>query len=354
MLLLLQLILALSAPTNGSSTTYNPYQYDLAVSQFTPDGRLMQVEYAGTAADRSTAVLAASIDPTLVLIATTRRRQPRVGTNRADTSTPLLVQERLVLVPTGCLVGTTSTTTAAADDDDGEARNNYKNNNNSHGMVVVALSGVLSDCLSLLETYQEVRFSDQLLYGSAAHSFSSPALSVARTMADACQRHAFGGGLRPFGATLLVCGTHPCVGTTNQHDGSARSIALYQTDPSGGLLEYAPSRESFLSRCVVLGGGATVARALERRMRTYYDTVEQTQQSSTTAANTRIRDVLSLLLEEQGRVEQQTPGINDDDDNKMGTSGLIVEAVLVSTTKGVLKLTDSQIEAILLRKNEKI
>ena len=53
----------------ATTTAYNPYQYDAGVSQFTPDGRLLQLEYAQKAADASPLLVARVRDDTIVVVA---------------------------------------------------------------------------------------------------------------------------------------------------------------------------------------------------------------------------------------------------------------------------------------------
>jgi proteasome alpha subunit len=259
-------LLTLPAATTANNN-YNSYQYDRTVMQFNHDGRLLQVEYASAAADHSTPVVAASVAQDLLLICTTTRRP--AGN---------IYQELLVLVPTGSTIGTTASS--------------------EEEYVVVALTGVLADSLALLETVQEERFSQLDSYSAS---------EVARTIADQCQRHTFGGGLRPFGATLLVCGV------------SNQQISLFRTDPSGAIFETPSSMDS-----MVVGGGS-VARTLKQRLSSL---------DSSTDVQTRIGNILSLVLQEQ----QKADGENKD-------AALVLEAVLVSKHKGVLKLSMEQIES---------
>lgn len=265
------LVSSLCAFSNAAASNYNSYQYDTTGAQFTPDGRLLQVEYASAAADHSSPVIVVPMDADLCLVCTTHR--------------PDVYTERLLVVPTGSLALTT-----------GQTR--------EHPPVVVALSGILADNMALLEAVQEKRLEQIQLYGTHLS-----AQQVAQAIADECQKKAFGGGIRPFGATLLVCGM----------DG------MYQTDPSGAILETSYKtllQEGNSRQSVVVGGSANSVRSLKRRIGSV-PTEHDIRQ--------RIKEVLSVVRSEQkNRI--------------MEKEEMELEAVLISKSRGVLKLTAKQIE----------
>lgn len=265
--------------SSGASNNYNAYQYDMTGAQFTPDGRLLQVEYASAAADHSSPIVAVPITPDLCLICTTNRQG--------------VFTERLILVPTGSLAMTTT-----------QRQENEK-------MVVLALSGILADNMALLETVQEKRLEQLQLYETPLST-----QQVAQTIADECQKKAFGGGIRPFGATLLVCGTD----------------RMYQTDPSGAMLE--TSYENLLQeessrKSVVVGGTANSARALERQIAALCREDADTDND----IRRRMKKILLLVLREQQKMAEKEE--------------LELEAALISKSRGVLKLTKRQISVLL-------
>lgn len=305
---------------------YNPYRYDLGVSQFTPEGRLLQIEYASTAADHSTPMVVRVITPDLLLVCTTTRRgtlsldeeneedeakKTKAGADvAAYEATAAIYQERLVLFPTGKVLQTTTDPHTLPDE---------------QPMVLVGLSGVLADSLSLLETVQEQRFRDQLAFGQPMSTSR-----VAQIIANKCQSHAFGGGIRPFGATLLVAG----ISTTSSSSSSSlnhgdlashrRSIVMYQTDPSGALIEY--TLGSLPGECLVIGGGSS-GQALRNVLLSNPD--------HSTSESNRIGATLKFVIQEQQRMDPGTKWT--------------VEAVLLSSQKGMLKLSDDQIQNLVAK-----
>lgn len=169
MLLLLSLFCLLISTTIANQN-YNAYNYDMTTPQFTPDGRLLQVEYASLASTQSSPCVLWKLEggETLVMTAKSSRN----------------LQNRIIQL---------SSTTA------------------------VCLSGVVSDSLALLSKVYEAQDEYRRMYGSAALLSER---QVANAIATACQRHSFGGGLRPYGSTIIVL--------------SAKN--MLQTDPSGAVV----------------------------------------------------------------------------------------------------------------------
>ncbi len=168
--LLLSLTCSLLSYTAHASS-YNAYNYDMTTPMFTPDGRLLQCEYASRAATWSSPlVVLKGTDFTILVTAKSSTR----------------AQDRLILLQ------------------------------DSH---IVAMSGVLSDSLSLLSHLQKEMEHEQRLYGRAA---TMSALKIATILGNECQLHAFGGGIRPYGSNMVVCGANE---------------GVYQTDSSGAVLQ---------------------------------------------------------------------------------------------------------------------
>lgn len=136
-----------------------------------------------------------------------------------------------------------------------------------HSTILVGLSGLLSDATALLQIIyshleQEQRMMgwhrlglspvgvsavDESGRGSATHSFrrqsiftqpSETLFRLSRAIADECQKHAFGGGLRPLGASLLLAGVDSCPDAlhenSNTHPWRGARVAMCETHPNGG------------------------------------------------------------------------------------------------------------------------
>ena len=326
----------------ASSSSYNAYQYDMTGPQFTPDGRLLQVEYATSAADHSSPLLLVKLtvpkddsqqDPTMeisetedivVMFAVRSRRR---------------VQERFVIIP-------------ASGSGSGSV----------YGQCVVAMSGVLPDCLSLLQAVQEEALQRQRRYGSASAQLN--AHDVAQCIASQCQQHAFGGGIRPYGATFVVCGLLPGAGP------HGHKLAALQTDPSGAIQDLlvtttvAPlsktddpkQREPFIHWV----GGKSVQRgamraSLESRLREEWPNIvavgsagEKLDRNYSSHLGRMISIIGKMLLEESIKTassENSAAGPSQaDEDLKEGSE---VEVVIISSVRGIYKLMQGQVNKLL-------
>jgi 20S proteasome alpha/beta subunit len=178
--------------------------------------------------------------------------------------------------------------------------------------TVVALSGILTDSLALLQKVQDETLSNRRWYGRglACHQ-------VAETIRSACQRHAFGGGLRPYGSTIVVCGVL-----------EGGRIQTQRTDPSGALQELVRSLQ-------VVGGPA------DSVLRKYIMKQQQGNSWQPTDVAQGIVQITRQILDADRKERASKSGSRAVDEDP------IVEVVVISATRGVYKLSSLQVQALL-------
>ena len=263
----------------ASSNNYNVYSYDMTTPQFTPDGRLLQVEYASSAAELSSPLVALQLsNQTLALVAMRNSN----------------TQNRMVILDDYC----------------------------------VAMSGVLSDSLALMQVVLK-KASEHLRQFQKRLTI----LQVTKAIANACQQHAFGGGIRPYGSTMLVCGYR------SQQDDEA---TIYQTDPSGGILPAPRSSSSSSSPSMVrwvVGGNPTLQRQLRKRIES---NLSRQGKKKTSLVDTLAIAAKTLIKETQ----KNSKTTNNSNIKKQSTS---LEVVILSSTLGCHRLTKDQLDAVVER-----
>ncbi|MDD1707455.1 MAG: archaeal proteasome endopeptidase complex subunit alpha, partial [Methanoregulaceae archaeon] len=153
--------------------------YDRAITVFSPDGRLYQVEYAREAVKRGTTAVGIKCSDGIVLIV-----DKRVSSRLLE---PASI-EKIFLI-------------------------------DEH--IGVASSGLVGDARSLVD---RARIECQINRVSYNERIDVEAL--AKKLCDHMQTYTQFGGARPYGTALLIAGIS---------DGECR---LFETDPSGTLLEY--------------------------------------------------------------------------------------------------------------------
>ena len=153
--------------------------YDRAITVFSPDGRLYQVEYAREAVKRGTTAMGIKCSDGVVLIV-----DKRVATRLLESSSI----EKIFKV-------------------------------DEH--IGVASSGLVGDARALVD---RARVECQINRVSYDEAIDVEALS--KKLCDHMQTYTMFGGARPYGTALLIAGVS---------DGETR---LFETDPSGTLLEY--------------------------------------------------------------------------------------------------------------------
>ncbi|AXV36919.1 MAG: archaeal proteasome endopeptidase complex subunit alpha [Methanobacteriaceae archaeon] len=153
--------------------------YDRAITVFSPDGRLFQVEYAREAVKRGTTSLGVKSKEGIVLVVDKR--------------------------PTSKLVEPTSIEKIFQID--------------KH--IGAATSGLVADARALIEKARIEAQVNKITYNEPIR-----VESLAKKICDMKQMYTQHGGVRPFGSALIIGGV------TN---GGCR---LFETDPSGALIEY--------------------------------------------------------------------------------------------------------------------
>jgi len=301
-LLLLPTTMASSRSSSSSSANYSPYHYDMTVPQFTPDGRLLQVEYAQSACDHSSPLVAAVLTNDLAILACCSRRfhQP---------------QERLVLLP------------PTRDD-----------SSSGSGAIVLALAGVLADSLSLLQTVQDELWNEHRIFNGQRRP---TAARLASMVASKCHQHAFGGGLRVLGSTLLLAGSDDfgAMNNDNNENNHGQLLVLHQTDPSGAVQEIVMDQQHH--RITILGGGSDGALLKRRLERDWSGAATAPNDKDQLLLQQRIGGLLQIMVEEHRRSK---PNANDDGDK---VEVVALEVVLLSASNGAIKLSHEQVQRFL-------
>ncbi|MDD1670606.1 MAG: archaeal proteasome endopeptidase complex subunit alpha [Methanomicrobiales archaeon] len=153
--------------------------YDRAITVFSPDGRLYQVEYAREAVKRGTTAVGIKCTEGVVLIV-----DKRVATRLLEPSSI----EKIFKI-------------------------------DEH--IGVASSGLVGDARALVDRARVECQINRVSYNEAID-----VETLAKKLCDHMQTYTMFGGARPYGTALLIAGVS---------DGTTR---LFETDPSGTLLEY--------------------------------------------------------------------------------------------------------------------
>ena len=153
--------------------------YDRAITVFSPDGRLFQVEYAREAVKRGTTSLGVKSKEGIVLVVDKR-------------TTSRLVEAKSI-------------------------EKIFQIDNH----IGAATSGLVADARALIE---RARIESQI----NRITYNEPILvsGLAKKICDMKQLYTQNGGVRPFGSALIIGGVN------------GESCKLFETDPSGALIEY--------------------------------------------------------------------------------------------------------------------
>ena len=353
----------------ASYSDYHPYQYDLTIPQYTPDGRLLQVEYAQKASmEHSIPIVVATLyDSHHRDDATTKTDAEQITILIAGHRTRTGQQSRLMVVPSQI---TTMSSRCRGHDP------SITGNDNS--MMVFAISGIISDALAILQMIQSFRIREYRTIGSSCGGGSSSTMirRIAYQMASTCQSRTITGGNRPYGATLWIMSTH------NVHCRQLPApILLHQIDPSGAIYDivlqpsllppldssahndsdhHARSKPAVDSAAVAVLGGGVIRAKIQRRLQTDWMVMDQrpldnnnnNNNTSIKAIRHRIGHLLSMVLDEYqsnfllSKHDEDDVGATTTTTTTTTTSPGVydfLEVVLISSKRGTTKLSSHQI-----------
>ena len=403
-ILFLFIALSHTVPLVSSSSNrnnYNVYNYDQTTPQFTPDGRLLQVEYASSAADSSPPIV-------VVEFSSPRSTSSSKSTNNMNDKDHHRKENEEVSSSYPCTVLLTIRKQPSSlqnrmiiieNNESIDPSNASLQRRSRHPSFCLAMSGILADSLALLQAGMKVAAEHSLQYQD---SFGLD--SLARALADECQSRVFAGGLRPYGSTLLLCGYDDGFIAENQtylgrkKDGKSnfngiprrhsRESLIYQTDPSGGILQHrsrdtedrkhsrnkinvskkkssrkhgVPMSDNVLSqvRCIV-GGSSDLQRQLHKQINLGMSKFEQRRQQQhrnrkefSSPLADRIANVAKILIKETAA----SNGSTDHANNSLSTSRTSkkynsvssdypLEIVIVSPILGCYRLKGKQLQGI--------
>ena len=152
--------------------------YDRAITVFSPDGRLFQVEYAREAVKRGTTAVGIIYDSGVVLAVD------------KNITTPLIVVSSI--------------------------EKTFKIDNH----IAIATSGLVADARRLVSDARLRAQRNRMTYDEPISVFE-----ITRDLCDIKQAYTQYGGVRPFGVSLLIAGVN-------------EEPHLYETDPSGAFTGY--------------------------------------------------------------------------------------------------------------------
>ena len=304
---LLLIVLLTGAYGSASNRRYSAYEYDMTTPQYTPDGQLLQVQYATNACIRegSNPIVSVGIN------SIPSRSGGDDNNCKADTADTILIMATIsspppsksstsLSIPTSQKESTKDKQVEQQQSDEDEINLlmheiNQRTQNriievsiSKSSTILVGLTGILSDASYLLQKVYSQLEEEQQTFGwhrlglspvgireiSDLQSTSSPSkrfqsmstqpsetvMRISRAIADECQKYTFGGGQRPFGASLMLgsvddihvtmCETHPNGGWKSQVSNEKKndgSMSLPQIMISGGPIKSQHRLKSLLT-----------------------------------------------------------------------------------------------------------
>lgn len=304
----------------GSS--YNVYNYDLSTPVFTPDGLLKQVEYASLSPSHSSPIVLLSShytndgkQGTFLVIATSKdtaiekRQQERMGNLPRNTEARSYMQQgqsRIIQIPIRDV---------------------------SDSCIVIGVSGVLPDAVSLVQSGRDLIHSLQSAYGMKSMDPISCAREVAECIADKCEEHALGGGMRPYGAEVFVCAIRDRKDASwhcDDNDG-----IVYITQPSGALFEHRFKVSGDIANSVlVVGGDERIKSDLRHNIENELNALEEKNlkdSNSNHTLTTTLKNTLHIVTKvlEKSNFRRES-----------------LDIVVVDSTEGTIRLSNDDIRKL--------
>lgn len=291
--------------------------------------------------------------------------------------------------------------------------------------LLIGLSGLLSDATSILQIVYSQLEEEQRIFGwnrlglspvgriavasddstiqssltkaqyqSISTEPSETTMRLSRATADQCQKHAFGGGLRPLGASLMIAGVdNQSYHTTNSECQQGARVAMCETDPSGswrsqvstvkcrwpssrsGGITGQTTNASISPPLVMVSGGHTASQSklkalMESRLRELYQQsfpglclskAATCNDSGSDLANKVIdghlftkrvlQTVIASLVDEwKGRSDGGLTKAEQQQEQVLQMPRM--EVVFVSSKRGTFRLSDDDIAALLTQENK--
>jgi len=283
--------------------------YDMTTPLFTPDGRLMQVEYATLAATKTKLGTAPfvflEVEDEIVVVASmsvsgmdmSGHDQDRSedggqdGTLSSPTSSFLKrervrLQRRIVSMDASSIACTLKPRVSP-----------MGSSSSSSSSLLLCMNGVLPDAVALLNRIKRYRVD---------HPYEDMDVSrVACVIGDACQSHSFGGGLRPYGCAFYVCGFD---------DNGRASIAC--AEPSGSIRKQSlvgNGGDDVENSFLLMGGEASmrgrIFRELNKALEKVMDSKSERMLSLNDGIEALVGCFLKIFLEISSRMEDFKPDI---------------------------------------------
>jgi 20S proteasome alpha/beta subunit len=322
-------LLVLSSPVYGykSPPKYHPYKYDLGNVMFTPDGRLMQVEYATTAATAySTPICLVRLADDLILLACPVKKTTTITTHSGTAA--VSVMDRLIALPIALTSSTNDhyrRSTAPKPGNEGGVVDNDDDQNGEVGTnpaVVVAISGVLADGLALLQKLQGDLLQDVLYFGG---KHQPTPLYVADKLASFCQHNCLNGGMRPFGAMVWTIGFASGGSGNGGGPGRQHYLEIFQTSPSGGIVQLHLPEDNTIP--LILGEGGKDGQELVRELKKMLLSIGNPRCSGSSSNSNNVSSTIGRVAKLLSSEETEP------------------ELLLLSASRGTLKLTKEQIRS---------